>query len=125
MWFRRFPDPGSFGAIVRSTEPTVLSGALDRFLGLSLAAAAALALVKSVFALGFSTFGQTSPDWARVSLVLAFVVASALLGSAKVGAEKSRALAGLMALLGAALSLRLVLPWNHLELWRALHPYLS
>ena len=61
-------------------------------------------------------------DLLRVVLVSLLLVSSVVLLASTREAEKSRALGRVMAVLGAALSLRIVLPWESLGVWRAIHP---
>ena len=90
-----------------------------------LAAVSAVSQVKTSLALLLVAGGSVSiqgPEWLRLLLAAVFLVASLLLSTAHKGAEKSRALGLVMALLGARLSLRLVLGWEHVGFWRAIHP---
>jgi hypothetical protein len=91
----------------------------------SLTIAAAVAQVKILLAIVLTLAGMPSirlADLFRLAFVSILFAASLLLLATKPNATKSRALGRVMALLGAGLSLRLVLPTEHRDLWVAIHP---
>ena len=90
-----------------------------------LGVAASLARVKATIAVGLCLGGFVvirGAEWLRLLLVVTLLASSVLLSSAKQAAEKSRALGRVMALLGASLAVRLVIEWDGMGLWRAIHP---
>jgi GAF domain-containing protein len=61
-------------------------------------------------------------EWLRFLLVVVLLAASLLLSLTSEGAEKSRALGRIMALLAASLSLRLITASPGVTVWRAVYP---
>lgn len=87
--------------------------------------AAGLARAKIVLAILLCLGGVVTvrgAEWLRVILVALLLFASTILSSARKDAEKSRSLGRLMAILGSSLAVRLVIGWEHVGLWRAIHP---
>lgn len=91
----------------------------------SLAIAAIAAQIKVLFALllgAAGVFHIQGIDWLRFALLLVFLGTSLLLSTARRESEKSRALGNLMALMATGLAVRLVLNWDGIFFWIAIHP---